>query len=37
MFVGVPVGGYDRILDVSTPKTGTTFFAPSYSMLQSLG
>ncbi len=37
MFVGVPEGEYDRILDFSTPVTGTTFFAPSNSMLSALG
>jgi putative iron-dependent peroxidase len=37
MFVGISGGRYDRILDVSTPKTGTTFFAPPYSMLENLG
>ena len=37
MFVGVPDGEYDRILDFSTPVTGTTFFAPSNSMLTALG
>jgi putative iron-dependent peroxidase len=37
MFVGVSAGRHDRILDFSTAMTGTTFFAPSYSMLQGLG
>ncbi len=37
MFNGAAAGRYDRILDFSTPITGTTFFAPSYSMLKSLG
>jgi putative iron-dependent peroxidase len=37
MFVGMSAGRHDRILDFSTPMTGTTFFAPSYSMLQGLG
>lgn len=37
MFKGSPAGRYDRILDFSTPMTGTTFFAPSYSMLKELG
>ncbi|KAJ5919874.1 hypothetical protein N7454_009709 [Penicillium verhagenii] len=36
MFVGDPPGLHDRILDFSTPLTGTTFFAPSASMLASL-
>ena len=33
MFVGNPPGNYDRILDFSTPKTGTLFFVPSLNML----
>jgi putative iron-dependent peroxidase len=33
MFVGVPAGNYDRILDFSTAKTGTLFFVPSLDML----
>jgi putative iron-dependent peroxidase len=37
MFKGVAAGRYDRILDFSTPMTGTTFFAPSYSLLKNLG
>lgn len=37
MFVGVPEGKHDRLLDFSTPVTGTTFFAPSASLLTSLG
>lgn len=37
MFVGVPEGLHDRILDYSKPLTGTTFFAPSASLLASLG
>jgi len=37
MFEGVAAGRYDRILDFSTPMTGATFFAPSYSMLKNLG
>jgi putative iron-dependent peroxidase len=36
MFVGEPPGLHDRILDFSTPLTGTTFFAPSASLLASL-
>jgi putative iron-dependent peroxidase len=36
MFVGVPVGDYDRILDFSAAKTGTTFFLPSSDLLESL-
>lgn len=33
MFIGVPVGNYDRILDFSTAKTGTLFFVPTFDML----
>jgi len=29
MYVGEPPGAYDRLLDFSTPLTGTTFFAPT--------
>lgn len=36
MFVGVPEGKHDRLLDFSTPLTGTTFFAPSASLLDGL-
>jgi porphyrinogen peroxidase len=36
MFVGAPPGAYDRLLDFSTPMTGTTFFAPTASMLEEL-
>jgi putative iron-dependent peroxidase len=36
MYVGDPPGAYDRLLDVSTPHTGTTFFAPTRSTLQTL-
>ena len=36
MYVGEPPGAYDRLLDVSTPQTGTTFFAPSRPTLQRL-
>ena len=36
MFVGDPEGSYDRILDFSTARTGTTFFAPTRSVLDSL-
>ncbi len=37
MFVGVPPGSYDRLLDFSTAKTGTTFFVPTATMLDELG
>lgn len=33
MFIGDPPGNYDRILDFSTAKTGSLFFAPSLDML----
>jgi porphyrinogen peroxidase len=36
MFIGEPPGLHDRILDFSTPVTGTTFFAPSASVLAQL-
>jgi putative iron-dependent peroxidase len=36
MFIGDPVGDYDRILDHSTAITGTNFFVPSNDLLESL-
>ncbi|HEY4225403.1 MAG TPA: Dyp-type peroxidase [Pseudolysinimonas sp.] len=36
MFQGAPPGQYDRILDVSTAVTGTTFFVPQIAVLESL-
>jgi putative iron-dependent peroxidase len=36
MYVGDPPGAYDRLLDFSTPLTGTTFFAPSRPALEKL-
>jgi porphyrinogen peroxidase len=36
MYIGDPPGAYDRLLDFSTPQTGTTFFAPSRPALQKL-
>jgi putative iron-dependent peroxidase len=33
MFVGDPPGNYDRILDFSTPVTGTLFFVPTTDFL----
>ncbi len=36
MFLGDPPGYYDRILDVSTATTGTTFFTPSRAVLLAL-
>jgi porphyrinogen peroxidase len=37
MFVGLPPGNYDRLLDVSTAVTGVLFFVPSQPLLESLG
>ncbi|CAM1509734.1 Fc.00g000690.m01.CDS01 [Cosmosporella sp. VM-42] len=37
MFIGDPPGLHDRILDFSKPVTGSTFFAPSASLLADLG
>jgi putative iron-dependent peroxidase len=36
MFTGSPPGNYDRLLDFSTAVTGTLFFVPSLSLLESL-
>ena len=36
MFIGVPPGAYDRLLDFSTAITGTTFFVPTAPMLETL-
>jgi putative iron-dependent peroxidase len=36
MYLGDPPGTHDRILDYSTPRTGTTFFAPSATFLAAL-
>jgi porphyrinogen peroxidase len=36
MYKGDPLGAYDRLLDFSTPLTGTTFFAPSRAVLARL-
>jgi putative iron-dependent peroxidase len=36
MYVGAPPGAYDRLLDFSTPHTGTTFFAPTRPTLEAL-
>jgi porphyrinogen peroxidase len=33
MFIGSPTGNYDRLLDFSTPKTGTLFFVPTFDVL----
>ena len=36
MFVGRPPGNYDRLLDFSVAKTGTLFFVPSATFLDSV-
>ena len=36
MFLGVPPGAYDRLLDFSTAMTGTSFFVPTAAMLETL-
>lgn len=36
MFIGEPAGNYDRLLDFSTPVTGTLFFIPTFDMLEQL-
>jgi porphyrinogen peroxidase len=36
MFVGRPPGNYDRLLDFSSAMTGTLFFVPSESFLESV-
>ncbi|WP_305785857.1 Dyp-type peroxidase [Symbioplanes lichenis] len=36
MFLGQPYGTYDRILDFSTPRTGSLFFAPTGDFLDDL-
>ncbi|GGA81713.1 Dyp-type peroxidase [Puia dinghuensis] len=36
MFIGVPEGNYDRLLDFSSPKTGTLFFVPSATFLKNI-
>jgi putative iron-dependent peroxidase len=36
MFLGIPHGSYDHILDFSTAVTGTTFFAPTREQLGAL-
>jgi putative iron-dependent peroxidase len=37
MFLGRPLGNYDRILDFSRAVTGSLFFAPSATFLDSVG
>ncbi|MGI8447364.1 MAG: Dyp-type peroxidase, partial [Streptosporangiaceae bacterium] len=36
MFVGLPPGNYDRLLDLSRAVTGSLFFVPSVPLLESL-
>lgn len=36
MFIGDPVGNYDRLLDFSTAQTGGLFFVPSIDQLDSI-
>lgn len=33
MFIGSPVGNYDRILDFSAAKTGSLYFVPTFNMI----
>jgi putative iron-dependent peroxidase len=33
MFIGSPEGNYDRILDFSTPKTGSLYFVPTFNRI----
>ena len=37
MFIGLPPGNYDRILDVSKAVTGALFFVPTTAMLEAIG
>ncbi|HEX3720254.1 MAG TPA: Dyp-type peroxidase [Verrucomicrobiae bacterium] len=37
MFIGRPPGNYDRLLDFSRAVTGSLFFAPSATLLESIG
>jgi putative iron-dependent peroxidase len=36
MFLGEPEGNHDRLLDFSTPVTGSLFFVPSFDVLEKL-
>jgi porphyrinogen peroxidase len=36
MFVGLPPGNYDRLLDFSVAKTGSLFFVPSATFLENV-
>jgi porphyrinogen peroxidase len=37
MFAGRPPGNYDRLLDFTHPVTGTNFFCPALSFLETIG
>lgn len=37
MFIGLPEGNYDRLLDVSRPVTGSLFFVPTATFLDGFG
>ena len=37
MFIGRPPGNYDRLLDFSRAVTGSLFFTPSATLLDSVG
>lgn len=37
MFIGVPPGNHDRLLDFSTALTGSLYFVPTGAVLESLG
>jgi putative iron-dependent peroxidase len=37
MFVGLPPGNHDRLLDFSTAATGNLFFVPTVTFLEALG
>lgn len=37
MFIGDPPGKHDRLLDFSTPVTGSVFFVPTVAMLAGIG
>lgn len=36
MFIGLPEGNYDRLLDVSSPVTGSLFFVPAATFLDAV-
>jgi putative iron-dependent peroxidase len=37
MFIGLPPGNYDRLLDFTHPVTGTSFFAPAAAFVEAMG